>query len=150
MTFPSTLVTLFIFILAGILVLRPFLVQDSRKKTGLGIYDSLLAEKERLYASIEDLDLDLELDKISPEVHAQSREDLLVEAARVLKELDDYQRKTGKKRSKPEVVTDDQKLDRMIAERRKELLAAQADQCPNCGKPVLEGDQFCSHCGDRL
>jgi hypothetical protein len=150
MTFGSTIVVLFIFILAGMIVMRPFLVNTKDQKSpGSGSYDSLLAEKERLYASIEDLDLNLELNKISPEEHAQGRDELLYQAARVLKKLDAHPY-TSRVKKTPEALSDDQELEKMIAERRKKIKSSQETVCPECGESVAKGDQFCSHCGGQL
>lgn len=150
MTLGSTIVVLFIFLLTGMLVMRPFLVKDKDQSgAGSGLYDSLLAEKERLYASIEDLDLNLELEKISLEEHAQGRDDLLHQAARVLKELDAHPYSSRSQKPRESLGADD-KLEKMIAERRKKIQAAQNASCPTCGEPVAKGDQFCSHCGGKL
>ncbi len=150
MTLVSTIIVLFIFLLASLLVIRPFLVEsDDQKGDGSGSYDSMLAEKERLYGSIEDLDRDLELEKISLEEHAKEREDLLRQAAMVLKELDAHPYSTQSKVS-VEALPDDDKLEKMIAERRKKIQESQMVICPTCGQSVAEGDKFCSHCGGKL
>ena len=150
MTTSALIIVLFIFILAGLIVLRPFLDQERGvQRSGGGLYDSLLAEKERLYASIEDLDLNLELEKISLEEHAQGRDDLLHQAARVLKELDAHPYSSRSQKPRESLGADD-KLEKMIAERRKKIQAAQNASCPTCGEPVAKGDQFCSHCGGKL
>jgi hypothetical protein len=150
MTFGSTIVVLFIFIIAGLLVIRPFMVSTQDQKSGgSGLYDSLLAEKERLYASIEDLDLDLELSKISPEEHAQGREELLIQAAKVLERLDAHPYSSQKKQA-PSVQSEGDELDKMIAERRRQIKSSQEKVCSQCNLPVGEGDQFCSHCGGKL
>ena len=149
MTLGSTIIVLFIFILAGLLVMRPFLVSaEDQNGTGSGLYDSMLAEKERLYAAIEDLDLNLELNKISPDEHEQGREELLFQAARVLKRLDAHPYSAQKKKS-VDMQSDDE-LEKMIAERRKQFQSQQEEKCPHCSEPIGKGDQFCSHCGGKL
>jgi hypothetical protein len=112
------------------------------------LYDSLLAEKERLYASIEDLDLNLELNKISPEEHSQGREELLFLAAKVLKRLDAHPYSSQKKKAQD--TQSDDELEKMIAERRTQFNSPQETGCPHCSEPIGKGDQFCSHCGGKL
>jgi len=150
MTFGSTIIVLFIFILAGMIVLRPFLVNNPDPEgAGLGLYDSYLAEKERIYASIEEMDLNLELDKISSEEHARGREELLYQAAVVLKKLDSHPYSARVKKT-ADALDSDSELEKMIAERRRKIQASQTTVCPACGESVGKGDQFCSHCGGQL
>lgn len=151
MTTSSFLIVILIFILSGLFILRPFLVKSEVSgRSSSSIYDSLIAERERLLSAIEELDLELDLNKISPEEHSRNRDLLLVEAAEVLKKLD-KQQKTGKtKKPAPVVKESGDDLEEMIAARRKELGAAKALSCPSCGKGIQEGDQFCSHCGGSL
>jgi hypothetical protein len=151
MTLPSFIIVLFIFILSGVIVLRPFLEQKQAKiPSKAGVYDSLLAERERLLSAIEELDLDLELSKISPGEHAQDRNLLLSQAADVLKELDRYSKpkKTKKATASVKDVGEDE-LEKMISERRMQLKEEKADLCSSCGDPISPDDQFCSHCGAK-
>lgn len=151
MAFSSLIIVLFIFLLAGVLVARPFLEDSPRQVlSAAGRYDSLLAERERLYGAIEDLDLDYDLKKISDEEHDKGRQELLKEAAAVLQKIEDhpYHARGGKRSSLPAAGDDD--LERMIAERRKTLQAAREDVCPACGKPIAVNDKFCNSCGEKL
>lgn len=151
MEFSSLLIIIFIFVLSGAFIMRPFLVEEkTTRKSGSTRTDSLMAEKERLLLAIEDLDVEFELEKISSVEHNRNRDILLSEAAEVLKQLDKFQ-KTGsskKKHSTPPKVDDD--LERLINERRQQLISEKLLKCPKCGKAVDEGAQFCSHCGEAL
>jgi len=151
MEFSSLLIVIFIFVLSGVFIMRPFLVnEEAPRKTGSSRIDSLLAEKERLLLAIEDLDLEFELEKISSEEHNRNRDILLAEASEVIKQLDKLQ-KTGsskKKTSTPPKADDD--LERMIIERRQQLQSEKSLACPKCSKAVEKGAQFCSHCGEAL
>jgi hypothetical protein len=151
MAFSSLIIVLFVFLLAGVLVIRPFLEDGAGTTLSTsGRYDSLLAERERLYGAIEDLDMAFELQKISEGEHTRGRQDLLKEAAVVLKKIEDHPSysKKGKKSGRPAAGDDD--LELLIAERRKSLQGARADVCPICGQSVSAEDQFCSSCGERL
>ena len=149
MTLTSFIIVFFIFIMAGLIVLRPFLDQVGGKvKLGSGVYDSLLAERERLLSSIEELDLDLELKKIAPSEHALDRNLLLSQAADVLKELDRYSKSKSSQKGKSKKAKADD-LEKMIQERRKKLADGTTVYCSSCGKTITAGAQFCSHCGEK-
>jgi len=151
MAFSSLIIVLFIFLLAGVLVVRPFLEDTSEKALSVvGRYDSLLAERERLYRAIEDLDLDFELQKISEDEHDRGRKELLSEAALVLRKIEDHPHHSKQRKQINQVVSTDDDLERLIAERRKTLQAAKVDVCPNCGNAISKDDQFCSGCGEKL
>jgi hypothetical protein len=151
MTMSSFLLVLFIFILSAVILLRPIFEPQSRGSTShSGRYDVLLAEKERLYSIIEELDQSLELGKISSEDHSKSRADLLNQAAFVLLELDKIGgvKKATKSQEMPSL--EDDELDRMIRVRRETLRSGTLYACPNCNEVVDSNDQFCSHCGEAL
>ena len=151
MTVTSFLIVLFIFILSGVIIMRPFLVEPDRKvQKHTGTYDSLLAERERIFSSIEELDLDYELSKISAREHTRNRDILLSQAAKVLKKLDKYPQKGKSKKKAAAPVQSEDDLEKMINARRKELKTGKANFCSHCGKSVQEDGQFCSHCGEAL
>ena len=151
MALSSTFGLLVIFALAAYIIIRPLLEESNTRKSVLpGKYDSLLAERERLFSSIEDLDLAFDLQKISSLEHTRSRDLLLKEAAEVLKQLDKVETKLHKTRglSAPPTVEDD--LEKMIEARRLKLKGEKPKFCSHCGKPVKSGDQYCTHCGEEL
>jgi len=131
MEFSSLLIVIFIFVLSGVFIMRPFLVEEkTTRKSGSTRTDSLTAEKERLLLAIEDLDLEFELEKISSVEHNRNRDILLSEA------------------SPPPKADGD--LERMINERRQQLKSEKSLKCPKCGEAIDRGAQFCSHCGEAL
>ena len=151
MEFSSLLIVIFIFVLSGIFIMRPFLVDEkTSRRSGSSRIDSLMAEKERLLLAIEELDLELELEKISSGEHHRNRDILLAEAADVIKQLDKLQKpSSSKKKTIPEPKADDD-LERLINERRQQLKNEKTLKCPKCGNSVEKGAQFCSHCGESL
>lgn len=152
MEFSSLLIVIFIFVLSGMFIMRPFMVNEKTpRKSGSGRTDSLIAEKERLLLAIEDLDLEFELDKISNQEHNRNRDILLAEAADVIKQLDKIQ-KTGssKKKKTSSSGKADDGLEKMINERRQQLKNERSLMCASCGQSVDKGSRFCSHCGEAL
>jgi hypothetical protein len=151
MTFSSLIIVLFIFLLVGLIIFRPFLDQEmTLGSAGSSRYDSLLAERERLYAAIEELDLNLELNKISKQEYTNGRNELLANAASVLKKIEEHPLSARKDPDAIPPDPDDANLERMIAERRQALKAARVDVCPSCGEAISPEDQFCSSCGERV
>jgi len=59
----------------------------------------------------------------------------------------DGSRKSPADKSKQ--ITDDE-IESMLAARRKERKTKSAGFCPQCGKPILASDLFCTHCGKSL
>jgi len=149
----SVFVILGIFLLAGLFVIRPFFDQERKGEDRVRHrYSHLIAEKERLLAAIQELDLDLELKKISPEDHTKKRSQLTVEAAQVLRELDQL------KGVKPGLQADSasagggelDELEALISSRRKEIKGSAAVFCPHCGEQVQADDQYCTYCGEKI
>ena len=150
MTFGSILIVLLIFILSGYYIIRPFLVKSELSgRSSSSIYDSLSAERERLLLAIEELDLELDLSKISSREHSRNRDILLAEAAEVLRKLDKY-KKSGKGKKATPVKAEPDDLEKMINDRKKQLKAEKSRSCSHCGKTIKDNDQFCSHCGEAL
>ena len=151
MTMSSFLIVALIFILSGVIILRPlFDPKVSRSAAASGRYDALLAEKERLYSIIEELDQSLDLGKISAQDHSTSRAELLNQAAKVLAELDKIRgKKKVSQKPKASPMADDE-LEEMIQARRESLNSRSSQVCPKCGEPAGQKDQFCSQCGESL
>jgi len=151
MAFSSFLIVLAIFVLAGIIIVRPFLVEQNISTPVVPQkYDSLLAERERLLSSIEDLDLEHDLQKISSQEHTRNRDILLSQAAGVLVQLDKLEKKVPKDMRVSSPVENEDDLEAMIETRRQELKGDKSRFCSHCGKAVKPEDQFCGKCGEKL
>jgi len=147
----SFLIVLGIFILTGVIIIHPFLVEtDTRGAPVPEKYDSLTAERERLLSSIEDLDLEYDLQKISSQEHIRNRDILLSQAAEILVQLDKLEKKVPKNIRMSSPVENEDDLEAMIETRRRELKGDKSRFCSHCGKAVKPEDQFCSKCGEKL
>lgn len=137
---------------------------------------TLLAERDRVVASIQELDADYTLGKIPSESYPPQRSILLQNGADILRQIDAYQTATTfltteerleaailtrrqtletatvavKKNghSVPPVPDDD--LEQRIAVRRRTMTEKAGGFCPKCGKPVQTSDLFCPKCGATL
>ena len=153
------LILVFVFIL--FFVTRPFFVrqrfhsvekmEESRKLS------FLLAERERLLTTLQDLDSDQALDKIPAEDYSGQRVELLKKGAEVLRQIDDLtvhsdngkDNPPGRPSPTPVALSDDE-LEELLARRRTIRKDKTGGFCPKFGKPVLFSDAFCPTCGHAL
>ena len=163
----AILLLLAIFVLATLFVARPFL--ESRRMSAVSTEEqelsSLMAERDRLITTLQELDFDQTLGKIPADDYPTMRAELMQRAADVLRKLDALQAS----RSTP--ADAESRLEAVIAARRadaaaspeaddaiEELIASRkaarkeksAGFCPQCGKAILRSDRFCPHCGKPL
>ena len=191
-------------LLAAVIITRPFL--DRKVETAPLIEQkiagqkehqrsSLLAERDRLLNTIQELDFDFALGKIPVEDYPAQRELLIQNGVDILRKLDaldkvqadesieerleeaiaarraaapatpllsnaaggtdgnaDFETQPSARRSdatarlRPPSGAGDE-LEAMIAARRLARRDKAAGFCPQCGKPVMKSDRFCSNCG---
>jgi len=163
----SIFFTLGILILIGVYLYVPFLERRARRVT-VEEYESssLLAERERVVNSLQELESDYQLGKVPEEDYPTQRANLLQRGADVLRKLDELapvqtqndkdarvERALAARRkkladSKNDLNDDD--IESLIAARRKGRKAKSAGFCPKCGKPVMSSDKFCPSCGKTL
>ena len=135
---------------------------------------ALLAERDRVLNSLQELDFDFKLGKIPDEDYPVQRAFLLQKGADILRKIDSITpplpngraaeseaqdtearlekaiaaRRADGATAKPEVTDDD--LESMIAMHRRGRKVRSAGFCPKCGKPVMVTDRFCPSCGKSL
>ena len=163
----SVIFSLGILILVGVFLYAPFLERRARRVTEEEHEtSSLLAERERVVNSLQELENDYQLGKVPEEDYPVQRTNLLQKGADILRKLDELEpvkaqndkdarieralaarRKNGS--SSEGTLTDDE-VESMIASRRKGRKAKSAGFCPMCGKPVMTSDKFCPSCGKTL
>ena len=163
----SVIFSLGILILVGVFLYAPFLERRARRVTEEEHEtSSLMAERERVVNSLQELENDYQLGKVPEEDYPVQRTNLLQKGADILRKLDELEpvkaqndkdarieralaarRKNGS--SSEGTLTDDE-VESMIASRRKGRKAKSAGFCPKCGKPVMTSDKFCPSCGKTL
>jgi hypothetical protein len=137
---------------------------------------TLLAERDQVVSTIQELDDDYNLGKIPSENYPTQRLTLLQNGADILRQIDAYQmgpttvtaedrleaaivarrlpldatpasvKKNGN--AVPPVPDDD--LEQRIASRRRSMQGKAGGFCPKCGRPVQASDHFCPKCGAIL
>ena len=183
----SIFLTLALAVLVILFVGRPLLRQNgSKPAAGTAATDdlehrrsTLLAEHDRLLATLQELDFDQALGKIPAEDYPVQRGALMQRAAGILRELDQIQgqavAQTAEERieqavaarrtdaavagraaaapagaAAPQAVAVQDDLEALIASRRIQRQEKSAGFCPKCGRPVQKSDKFCSACGTVL
>lgn len=129
---------------------------------------SLLAERDRVITSLQELDFDFKLGKIPDEDYPSQRSILLRKGVDILRRLDTLapsivpagsaaadantrlERAAAAGSADAGSQLDDASIESMLAARRAARPAKSAGFCPRCGKPVQVTDQFCSNCGKVL
>ncbi len=160
-----------------IYISRPLMERSSTSGNRLEVdISNLLAERDQVVATIQELDDDYNLGKIPSENYPTQRLTLLQNGAEILRKIDDHQLATASMTAEdrleativahrlalatshshvrkngnavPPVPDDD--LEQRIASRRRTMQGKAGGFCPKCGRPVQESDLFCPRCGATL
>jgi hypothetical protein len=167
--------SLAVLILVGMFLYAPFIEQRAHRVTEEEHeLSALMAERDRVINSLQELDFDFNLGKIPEEEYPTQRASLLQRGANILREIDSLTvsssngrasgsqdqdteariekaiaaRRADGSAAKSEFSDDD--LESMISSRRKGRKDRSAGFCPKCGKPVMVTDRFCPSCGKSL
>jgi hypothetical protein len=168
MEIAALLLTLGVFIIVGLYLYTPLLERRAQRVTeDEHELSTLLAERDRVVNSLQELDFDFQLGKVPGEDYPTQRANLLQRGADILRKIDSFSpqvvttqdtesrlekaiaaRRADTSKEKTELTDDD--LESMIVSRRKGHKEKSAGFCPKCGKPVLVSDRFCPSCGKAL
>ncbi len=160
--------SLAILILVAIYLYAPFMERRARRVTEEEHeLSTLMAERDRVINSLQELDFDFKLGKIPEEDYPTQRSSLLQKGADLLRKIDALApqpvsvqdadarieraiaaRRADASVNRPEPTDDD--LESMIQARRKGRKEKSSGFCPKCGKPVMVSDRFCPSCGKSL
>jgi hypothetical protein len=160
--------SLAVLILVGLYLYAPFMERRARRVTEEEHeLSALMAERDRVINSLQELDFDFKLGKIPEDDYPVQRSSLLQKGADILRKIDSLAPQTTSAQdtearleraiaarradaalAKVDVTDDD--LEAMISSRRKHRPNKSAGFCPKCGKPVMVTDRFCPSCGKSL
>jgi len=172
----SFLLIIALAILAGIFVSQPFfkvsrgeplVLKDQVALIPDHERSALLAERDRLLASLSELDFDQALGKIPAKDYLPQRAELLRAGAEILRKLDAHALEQGMRDLSAEDCTEVttchtgagkntgrgaelDEVDLAINARRRQKEEKLAGICPKCGNVVQKSDIFCSRCGAML
>jgi hypothetical protein len=113
--------------------------------------DNLLQQRDGLYATLRDLELDRQLGKLDEADYNALRDRYMTQATEVLQELDLVQGK-GAAAEVNAALEREVSAQRKTSDRKNARAATKASGgfCRSCGKPYETGDKFCSKCGRAL
>jgi len=174
MELSAIFLVLAVLIVVGMYLYAPFM-SGRRRKSAQESHEvsSLLAERDRVIMSLQELDFDYNLGKVPTEDYPVQRSALLQKGAEILKRLDEIsllspssssngrggseedriEKAVAARRADASVnaaeLTDDD-IESMISARRRLHTNKSAGFCPKCGKPTLVSDRFCPSCGKSL
>lgn len=178
MSIGSLLLGATLLILVGLYLARPFLLENARFGRRTGLRQELLADKEGILAQIKVLEFDYETGTLPEEDYLQQRQQLVAEAAEVLKIIDELSEPsevspadgvekeieaaiTRLRRRQPSQTTSapvkaasqPAAVPQPVAVKTAEKPAptnGQVKFCSQCGQPVEKGDNFCAYCGHKI
>jgi len=160
--------SLAILILVGIYLYAPFMERRARRVTEEEhALSTLMAERDRVINSLQELDFDFKLGKIPEEDYPAQRTSLLQKGADLLRRIDSIapqlvstqdadariEKAIAARRADASMIRaepSDDDLESMIQARRKGRKEKSSGFCPKCGKPVMVSDRFCPSCGKSL
>jgi hypothetical protein len=168
MEITAILVSLALLILVAVYLYAPFVQRRARRVTEEEHeLSALLAERDRVINSLQELDFDFKLGKIPEEDYPVQRATLLQNGADILRKIDTIApepasaqdadariekaiaaRRADSSVVKSEVSDDD--IESMVSARRKGRKEKSSGFCPKCGKAVMASDRFCPSCGKSL
>jgi len=161
----AILLTLGVTILVGLYLYAPFMERQARRVTvEEHELSALLAERDRVVNSLQELDFDFNLGKIPEGEYPEQRTLLLQKGADILRKIDSYSPKAdptqdtesrlekaiATRRAGASTELTDDEIESLVVNRRKARKNKSAGFCPKCGKPVMESDRFCPSCGKSL
>jgi len=139
---------------AGYFTIHPLLKPDKFKDRFIQATDERLRElnlcRELAYATIKELEFDLEMGKLSKEDYEALKGEYVLDAVDSMKEIDKFTSNKGKKKAwaKKDVTAE---IEREISAMRGRKTTNETNHvCNECGKETSAADRFCSGCGAKL
>jgi hypothetical protein len=160
----ALLLLLAVIALVVLFVTQPLQDRSQRRTESRRELSTLLAERDKLLASIQELDFDHTLGKIPEEDYSGQRAFLLQRGASILRDLDALQNSRAEPRREDRLgagvlasqaaganlqLTQDD-LEELITRRRAARRSKAVGFCSHCGKPVSQYDSFCPSCGKAV
>jgi hypothetical protein len=172
----SIFLVLGLFVLVALYIAKPLLdkksVAVSQEEHDLS---ALLAEKDRMVTTLQELEFDHLLGKIPEDDYPALHTALMQRGADILRKIDEFQPPVGAPAAEDRleaaisarrlataqagaparngdngVRVPDDALEQMIANRRRGRQEKAGGFCPKCGGVVQQSDRFCPKCGASL
>jgi hypothetical protein len=139
---------------AGYWIISPLLKSDHLNSSLTSESDErfkqLTSEKEGAYATIKELEFDLEMGKLSTEDYETLKGQYMLEALDCMKEIDALQSNQSRKESLTEKDIEDEIEQEVSQLRNNRSKKTDGVFCTHCGTKASSEDRFCSKCGTRI
>ena len=149
-----------LFSLAMILLVASYILQPLFTSERSGYRDTsrelsaLQAARDRVLDSIQEIEMDHSMGKVSEDDYQHQRGSLALGGAKILRSIDELQSEGAPDGSAME-------LEAAVAQLRRKSSSSGSQQngdetnpgevaCPTCGQSIYHGDRFCSNCGATL
>ena len=146
-----------LFSLAMILLVAAYVLQPLSTSERGGYHDTsrelsaLQAERDRVLDSIQEIDMDYSMGKVSEEDYQHQRGSLVLDGAKILRSIDELQGEGAPDESAMELEAGVAQLRRKSSVSGSTLNRDETDpECPACGDSIYHGDRFCTNCGATL
>lgn len=111
----------------------------------------LEAERDRILAALQELELDFKMGKILAEDYQASRAEWMAQGVRVLKQIDRLPTHQSPEAESALPAADmERELEAAVARLRGAEAEAGSGFCSQCGAALIAGDRFCSRCGSSV
>jgi hypothetical protein len=107
----------------------------------------LLAERDRVLTTLQDLDMDFAIGKVLEEDYRAQRDTMVTRGAEVLRAIDELSDVDGEAMPDTDLEVE---IETAVAQLRRGEGPASGLYCSSCGNEVIAGDRFCVHCGASL
>ena len=107
----------------------------------------LQANRERLLRSLQELEMDFSVGKITQDDYQEQRTQFVAEGAATLRAIDEI---IGSSEETGQARDFDADIEAAVADLRAKDTGDRAQFCPACGIPAQKDDQFCTSCGESL
>lgn len=149
MDISALIITLALGLLVGAYIARPLLrdraLEVNEKRQELSVLE---AERDRILAALQELELDYKMGKVTPEDYQASRTEWMAEGAQVLRQIDELTPAGPLQAAEGGTDGDmEMALESAVARLRAVQGEAKEGFCAQCGEALVAGDRFCSRCG---
>jgi hypothetical protein len=152
MDISAIIIVLALALVVGAFIARPLLRGGTRAASEAEQERSVLeAERDRILAALQELELDYRMGKILPEDYQASRAEWMAQGVQVLKQIDQIEdHQAGAGASAPPPSDLEMELEAAVARLRGAGGETRSGFCGQCGAALVAGDRFCSRCGNPV
>jgi hypothetical protein len=143
--------------LAFTLMAAAFIIKPILERAGTSITETerrlstLQAERDRVLAAIEELEMDQTMGKVAQEDFQAQRRELLTRGVEILREQDELDlRRIERDTGDVAYSALESEFEAAVAKLRGSDVEPSTTFCGACGAKIVVGDRFCVNCGEAV